>query len=185
MESTTPLGKGMFARRWWLRSHATDLPQHEKPTRKAKAVPQHENPTRKAKAVAAIRYRSENALTAGRYRLRKLPRLAPRYFWLCRYDFGFLLLVNAITGILLLWAPIYRRSERKFPLWWDPDLDVWYGPTWISQPRLAHETISSLITAIVCVAIPLLCLILVQLFVRDFWDSHSAKVSFLKAIALM
>ena len=116
--------------------------------------------------------------------LRKLPWWFVNYCWLVRYDSLFILLVYCVSGALWFWAPGYRMSERTFPLWFDPDRNFWYGPTSISQPR-GTEVISSLNTAIVCTALPVLVIILMQLFVRNFWDASSAYWALFKALALM
>lgn len=118
------------------------------------------------------------------YYIRSLPQWFFNYSWLTRYDTLFLVLVYLVSGLLRLYAPIYRMRERAFPLWYDPNRRVWYGPTSISQPR-GTEVISSLNTAIVCASLPILVILLMQVFVRNFWDANSALWAVSKALALM
>lgn len=60
----------------------------------------------------------------------------------------------------------------------------WYGPTSISHDE-GRDVLSTLNTAIVCTAIPLAVIIIMQRFVRNFWDASAAKFGLLKALALM
>jgi len=118
------------------------------------------------------------------YYIRRLPRGFFNHAWLTRYDTLFVVLAYCVSGALWFWAPVYRMNERTFPLWYDPNRKVWYGPTSISQPR-GTEVISSLNTAIVCTALPILVILLMQVFVRSFWDASSALWAVSKALALM
>ncbi len=118
------------------------------------------------------------------YYIRRLPRWFLNYSWLTRYDTLFIVLVYFVSGALWLWAPGYRMNKRVFPLWYDPNRRLWYGPISISQPR-GTEVISSLNTAIVCTGLPILVILLMQVFVRNFWDANSALWAVSKALALM
>ena len=118
------------------------------------------------------------------YYIRKLPQWFVNYSWLTRYDTLFIVIVYFVCGALFLWGPGYRMRERVFPIWYDPNRGVWYGPTSISQPH-GTQVMSSLNTAMVCTILPILVILLMQVFVRNFWDASSAIWAVTKALALM
>ena len=119
-----------------------------------------------------------------RYYLRKLPWWSLNYMWLVRYDALFLLLTYLVAGACLLYLPIFRIGERRFLVRYDKTLETWYGKAAISQP-MSNTVLSTLNTALLCALLPLLIVVLMQRFVRNFWDGSSAKWGLLKALAMM
>ena len=117
--------------------------------------------------------------------------VARRLFW--RFVAYFFLVVPDALMLftvyyLCLWMRtndvMFRMKTQKFPLWYDPNRSLWYGPTAISHPR-PPTVISSLHTAVALLAIPIAVFLFMQLRVRSFWDANHAIWGLLKAVALM
>lgn len=95
-----------------------------------------------------------------------------------------LLLFLAVTGIILKWAPLWRRNERLFPMTFDPYTDTWYGPRELSYPR--HPFILGITTTgIMIPLIPLAVIILMQYWIRSWLDFNTAFFALKKAMVLM
>lgn len=119
------------------------------------------------------------------YRQRYRRRLGD-YLRLTWVDWLFIILVYVLCGILYFWSPMYRMNYRKIPLWYDPVKKTWYGPLSLScQKKGWPDVISSRMTAVVVLVVPLATFLCIQLFTKSFWDAHSAKTGLIQALALM
>lgn len=84
----------------------------------------------------------------------------------------------------MLWAPIWRRNERLFPMTYDPGTGTWYGPIEYSYPR--HDLILGItFTAVLIPLVPFAAIVLLQFWVRSLLDFHAAAFALKKAIVMM
>ena len=108
------------------------------------------------------------------------------YLRLVWVDWLFIISIYVLCGILYFWVPMYRIRYRNIPLWYDPLKKTWYGPLSLScQKKGWPDVISSRMTAVVVLVVPLGIFFCIQLFTRSFWDAHHAKLGLIQALALM
>ena len=108
------------------------------------------------------------------------------YLRLTGMEWLFIFLVYVLCGILYFWVPMYRKTYREIPMWYDPVKKAWYGPLSLScQKNGWPDVINSTMTAFVVLFVPLAVFLSIQLFTKSFWDAHQAKLGLIKALALM
>ena len=118
--------------------------------------------------------------------LRRWGRRFADYVRLTGMEWLFIFLIYALSGILYFWVPMYRKSYRKIPMWYDPVKMAWYGPLSLSCHKKGWpDVINSTMTAVVVLFVPLAIFLCIQLFTKSFWDAHQAKLGLIKALALM
>ena len=108
------------------------------------------------------------------------------YEWLriVSLDLLFMFIFLGITGIILLWAPLWHGKERLFPMTYDPYSNTWYGPLELSYPH--HELILGIATTGVMIPlIPLAVITLSQFWIRSWVDYHAAVFALKKAMVMM
>ena len=81
-------------------------------------------------------------------------------------------------------SAIFKPRDRLFPMWKDPQTGMWVGPIEYSYPP-RPMILSTLLCAVVLIAIPLATFTIMQLFVWSIWDWTAASLGLLEAIALM
>lgn len=69
-------------------------------------------------------------------------------------------------------------------MWFNPHTGLWEGPIELSYPHIPM-VLSTVGCALVLMIIPLAVILVMQLFVRSFWDCQAAKFGLLKAMTLM
>lgn len=118
-------------------------------------------------------------------------RIKNWFFWSLAYsllvacDSITLLIVYGLCLSMRLHDKMYYRwKTRKFPIWYDPDKNTWYGETALSYPR-EPTIISSEHTAMALIGIPIAVFLLMQARVRSFWDLNHAIWGHIKAVAVM
>ncbi|KAL9042526.1 MAG: hypothetical protein Q9214_003748 [Letrouitia sp. 1 TL-2023] len=112
--------------------------------------------------------------------------LSPIRHWhrLVRLDLLVMASCLIIGGILAKWTSTFRQSDTLWPMWRDPAERVWRGPLEISHPEL-HSVLDSMECAIVVLLVPLALVLLMQTFVKSFWDANAAILGLLKALSAM
>ena len=79
---------------------------------------------------------------------------------------------------------IFKPKDRIFPMWLNPNTQLWEGPVEFSYPHISM-ILSTFNCAIAVMVIPLAVIFIMQLFVRSFWDLNAAIMGLLKSMTLM
>ena len=107
-----------------------------------------------------------------------------QWFRLVYLDLLFMLITLAVTGIVLQWGQLWRRNDRLFPMTFDPHSGTWFGPAELSYPQ--HDFILGItFTGALIPLIPLVVVILMQFWVRNWLDLNAATFAMKKAVVLM
>lgn len=80
-------------------------------------------------------------------------------------------------------VPIFRQSERIFAMWRDGP-DEWHGETYISHPK-QRLILSNLVAALIFAVVPIAIILFLQIFIRNFWDTHMAILGLLQGLVTM
>lgn len=79
-------------------------------------------------------------------------------------------------------TPIYLERSRIFPMNYSRE-DLWYGPAYISRPR-EKLRLDNLKAGLCFTLAPLIVIIVMQVFIRSFWDMNAAVFGLLKGLAV-
>jgi membrane-associated phospholipid phosphatase len=103
-----------------------------------------------------------------------------RLAWL---DILAMLVILAISYVFKDHVPVFRQNRRTFAMWRDGP-DDWYGETYISHAK-QPLILSNLVAALIFVASPIGIILFMQIFIRNFWDAHTAIFGLLQALITM
>ncbi len=103
-----------------------------------------------------------------------------RLAWL---DILAMLVILAISYVFKDHVPVFRQNRRTFAMWRDGP-DDWYGETYISHAK-QPLVLSNLAAALIFVAVPIGIILFMQIFIRNFWDAHTAIFGLLQALITM
>ncbi len=127
-------------------------------------------------------------LTKGLPKTSKVPkRILPRplLHWL-RVIWKDLFWLLLILGIILALnsSKVFRPYDRVFPMWFNTHTRLWEGPIELSYPHIPM-VLSTIVCAFALMIVPLAVFLIMQFFVRSFWDCNAANFGLLKAMTLM
>lgn len=112
-----------------------------------------------------------------------LGRVFIRWLRLTWLDILAMIFALVIAYIFKAFVPVFRQSERSFAMWRDGP-DIWHGQTYISHPK-ERLILSDSVAGMTLAAIPIAVILLMQVFVRNFWDAHTAIFGLLKGLVTM
>lgn len=92
-------------------------------------------------------------------------------------------LFASIMGALSL-VPNFKTRSHLFPMWIDPGTKLWVGPVEYSYPYLPF-ILSTTQAALVDILVPVVTILVVQIWVRRFWDANAALFALFKALIVM
>lgn len=107
------------------------------------------------------------------------------FHWLhviCKDVFWILIMLTILY--FLNGTKIFRPYDRVFPMWFNPYTSLWEGPIEFSYPHIPM-VLNTIKCAIALLVVPLTVILVMQLFVRSFWDWTAATVGLFQAMALM
>ena len=126
---------------------------------------------------------SENRLPHAQSRFKSL--LDSLFHWLhVIWKDIFWMAVLMLPTLFLSMSQVFKHKDRLFPMWKDPQTGLWVGPIEYSYP-CRPMIVSTLLSSLILIGIPLAIFTVMQFFVRSIWDWTAALLGLLEAIALM
>ena len=80
-------------------------------------------------------------------------------------------------------VPVFRHRERTFAMWRDGP-GVWHGETYISHTK-ERLILSNLVAGLVLAGVPIAIVVLMQIFIKNFWDANTAIFGLVKGLVTM
>ena len=105
------------------------------------------------------------------------------YFRLIWPDVSLIVSVSGLAYQLSQLVP-FKMYDRVFPMWYNPTTGLWEGEIQYSYPHLPY-ILDTLGSGFAIGTIPIGVVLIMQFWVRSFWDANAAIWGILKALTLM
>lgn len=113
--------------------------------------------------------------------------IKPLWHWLrlVYLDILFMLAALAVTYIIQRFSHVaFHTNQRYFPMTWDPISRRWYGPSELSYPY-TPLLVPSMFAGIMLPGVGFTVIVVMQVWVRSFWDANAGLFGLLKGLIMM